>query len=79
MSVGIKIPLSGLVRFEDPLERSNGLSIAGAATSAIVRGSALDAIAVNVHVGQLAISALDVHDVVVAQVVTTVAESCSSD
>lgn len=72
VDVGVEILLRRAVRLENPLERGDGLGITRRTAAAVVGGAALDAVAVNVHVDELAVLALEVDDVVVLDVVAAV-------
>lgn len=75
VDVGVEILDTGLVARDGVLEGSLVLSILGAVTAAVA--SAKSTVAVDIHVYQVAVGALEVHDAIVVQVVTTVAEVCS--
>lgn len=72
VDIGVEILDTGLIAFDGVLEGSVALSILGAVTAAVA--SAKSTVTVDVHVNQVAVGALEVHDAVVFQVVTTVAE-----
>lgn len=77
VNIGIEILLAGAVAADGAGERGLALGVGGLAAAAIVGSTALDAVAVNVHVCELAILALEVDDLVVGRVVTTVREGCA--
>lgn len=74
MSIGVKIPLPGPVAAQQIGKRRDGLGVRGSAAAAVVGRAVLDAIAVNVHVGEGASPALDVDDLVGLEVVGAVVE-----
>lgn len=76
MNIGVKVPLASAVALYDPLKGRRRLCVPGAAAAAVVGRAPLDAVAVNIHVYQLAILALEVDDVVVGDVVAAVVGVC---
>lgn len=77
VDVGIEIPDAFPISPNGVREGGDRLSVAGVPTAAIVGGAALGSIAVDVHVGKLSIAALDVDNLGVLQMVTTVGKGCS--
>lgn len=75
MDVGVEVLDAGLVAGDGVFEGGLALSILRAVTAAVT--SAESTVAVDIHVNEVTAGALEVHDAVVVQVVTTVAEVCS--
>lgn len=74
MGIGVEIALAGAVAAEGVSKGRDGLGVARGAAATVVGWAVLDAVAVDVHVDQLAVFALQVDDVVVADVVAAVAK-----
>lgn len=78
MDIGVQVRDALLVPLDGVREGGDALCVAGISTSTIVCGAALCAVAVDVHVCELAAGALDVENVVVCYVVATVGECWAS-
>lgn len=72
VDVRVEIADALLVARDDLLERGLRLRVGRVPAAPVVTGAALDAVAVDVHVGQVAVAALDVDDSVLVEVVATV-------
>ena len=72
MDVGVQVGDSAVVGPDRVGEGGDALRVVRVAAPAVVGGAALRAVAVYVHVGELAGGALDVEDVGVGQVVAAV-------
>lgn len=79
MDVGVEIPLAGTVAADGASKGGLALGIGGLATATVVGRTSLDTIAINVHVGELAVLALKVDDIVVGRVVAAVREGCTEE
>lgn len=76
VNIGVQVTLALTVAADSVLERSLRLGVARASASAIISGTALDTIAVNIHVDELAVLALKIDDIVIVAMVATVRECC---
>ena len=70
MNVGIQVLDPFIVSSDRLLKCGLALGVLGAVTAAVA--SAKSTVAVDIHVDQVAVGALEVHDAVVVQVVTAV-------
>lgn len=76
--VRIQLADTSLVAFDRVCECRGRLCIPAGIAAAVVAWAFLVPIAINVHAGQLTILALYVHDSHVVEMVTTVAERCTT-
>lgn len=72
MNIGVEVIDSLAIALDSILKGSLALGIRGAVTAAVT--TTLGTIAVNVHVHQLAVLSLEVHDAVVIEVITAVSK-----
>lgn len=76
MYIRVEVPRVGAVAAQDIGKGRHGLHIGGGAAAAVVGGAELDAVAVNVHVGEVSLFALDVEDLVFFEAVAAVVKIC---
>ena len=72
VNIRIQVPDTIAICRDIPLKRSNGLGVGRLATPPVVRSALLRAVAVHVHVDELAVLALHVDDAVAVEVIAAV-------
>lgn len=72
MDVRVEVFPTSAVILDTVLERRDGLGVARGATAPIICRTALDAIAVDIHVDELSFCALEINHIVVLQMIAAV-------